>query len=98
MPISFSQTPGALKKLTRMAKLQEQRTFHTPLKNLGPFVANILSAVEPIRSGRIIIDEVVFEPCKLNALLALNSISTPPMRSTKDLHDWTLECTDVADT
>ena len=48
----------------------------TPLRNLEPFVATIISAREQIQVGTITIDSIVFEPKNLNALLASQSL--PP--------------------
>ena len=98
MPITFDHTPGSFKKLRNKALLQEQRTFQTPLENLQPFVTTILSAIEPIQSGRIVIDEIIFEPHYLSDLLTGHSIMVPPMSNTRDLHDWTLSCSEIVET
>jgi hypothetical protein len=51
-----------------------QATFETPLKSLRSFVATIVSSGEPLRAGSLIVDQVVFEPRDLNAMLATYSI------------------------
>jgi hypothetical protein len=53
-----------------------QQTFETPLKSLQSFVATIVSSGEPLRHGSLTIDQVVFEPRDLSAMLAKYSI--PP--------------------
>jgi hypothetical protein len=73
--MTLSATSGSLKRLRRVP-WRFQRTFQTPLRNLQPFVATIISAREDIQGGRITIDSVVFEPKNLNTLLA--SQSFPP--------------------
>lgn len=73
--MTLSATSGSLKRLRRVP-WRFQRTFQTPLRNLQPFVATIISAREEIQGGRITIDSVVFEPKNLNTLLA--SQSFPP--------------------
>jgi hypothetical protein len=53
-----------------------QQTFETPLRNLPPFVARIMSAGGPLRGGSLVIELVVFEPRNLIDMLAAYAI--PP--------------------
>jgi len=53
-----------------------QKTFLTPLKDMRRFVAAILSS-HYMEHGCVTIDQVVFEPTNLMALLARHSISVP---------------------
>ena len=64
-----SANPGSLKRL-RKTPWRFQQTFATPLRNLEPFVATIISARGQIQGCTIIIDSVVFESKNLNAILA----------------------------
>jgi len=83
---------GALKHFRRtVAQFNHQVTFKTPMKNLPPLVEAIMSALDPIQAGHVIIDEVVFEPRGINALLAKNSITPMKMDNTRYMHDWSLE-------
>ena len=68
-------TSGSLKRLRRVP-WRFQQTFLTPLRNLQPFVATIISGREQIQGATVTIDSVVFEPKHLNALLASQSL--PP--------------------
>jgi hypothetical protein len=61
-------TPGAVKKLKRTT-WRFQRTFQTPLRDLKRFVEVILKECGPFEKGTLTIDEVVFEPNSLLALL-----------------------------
>ena len=71
--MTLSATSGSLKRLRRVP-WRFQQTFKTPLRNLQPFVATIISAREEIQGGTVTIDSVVFEPKNLNALLASRSL------------------------
>jgi len=82
----LSATPGSLKRLRRIP-WRFQQTFLTPLKNLNPFVATILSGRKPAEGGTVIIDSVVFDPKHLKALLASHSL--PPSFS----HEFSMEAT-----
>jgi hypothetical protein len=73
--MTLSTTSGSLKRL-RKVPWRFQQTFLTPLQNLKPFVATIISAREEIQGGTITVDSVVFEPENLNALLTSRSL--PP--------------------
>ena len=86
MSITLSETPGTLAKFQRTS-LKFQQTFRTPLKNLRPFVATIVSAQRPLDACRLTFDQVVFEPKHVISLLAANSL---PL---KYGHDWTLAAT-----
>ena len=73
--MTLSAAPGSLKRLRRVS-WRFQKTFRTPLQNLEPFVATILSGREQIQSAAVTVDSVVFEPKNLNALLSSHSL--PP--------------------
>lgn len=68
----------ALETLERFRKdpWEFQQTFETPLKNLPPFVARVVSAGGPLQAGSLVIDLVVFEPRTLIDMLTAYSI--PP--------------------
>ena len=69
-----SATPGSLKRLRR-TPWRFQQTFSTPLRNLEPFVATIISAREELQGGTVTVDSVVFTPENLNTLLTSRSLS-----------------------
>jgi len=71
--MTLSENPAALKEFRRTT-WKFQQTFQTPLKNLQAFVSTIVSAAEPWRAGCLTIEQAVFEPGHLVALLAKNSI------------------------
>jgi hypothetical protein len=73
--MNLSATTGTLKRLRRVS-WRFQHSFLTPLRNLQPFVATIISAREHIQAGTVTVDSIVFEPNNLNALLASRSL--PP--------------------
>ncbi len=81
--MTLSQMQGSLKRFRR-TPWKFQQTFHTPLGNLRPFVATIASALEPLRGGCVIIDQVVFEPEHLIGFLARHSLPA------EYGHDWSL--------
>ena len=81
--MKLSQIQGSLKRFRR-TPWRFQQTFHTPLKNLRPFVSTIASALEPLSGGCVTIDEVVFEPKHLIKLLAEHSLPA------EYGHDWSL--------
>lgn len=81
--MTLSETPGSLKRFRRTS-WSFQQTFQTPLKNLPVFVPTIVSALEPIQAGTVTIDEVVFEPKHLIALLDSYSLAGQLGR------DWSL--------
>ena len=58
---------GAVRKFRRKG-WGFQETFHTPLKELDGFVGSIVAAIGEVRSGRVTIERVVFEPRNLVAL------------------------------
>ena len=73
--MTLSAIPGSLKCL-RKVPWRFQQTFLTPLRNLQPFVAIIITGRVQIQGATVTIDSVVFEPRNLNALLANQSL--PP--------------------
>src|SRR5438128_4813312 len=81
--MTMSETPGLLKRLRR-TPWRFQQTFHTPLKNLQPFVGTIASALEPLCGGCVTIDQMVFEPKHLISLLAAHSLPA------EYGHEWSL--------
>jgi hypothetical protein len=82
--MTLSETPGSLKRFCR-TPWRFQQTFHTPLQNLRPFVATIVSSQEKFQAGCVTLDHTVFEPKNLNALLARHSLPTGFGR------DWSIE-------
>lgn len=73
--MTFSDTPGALKKFRR-TPWKFQQTYLTPLKHLHSFVAAIMSVNQEMKSGCFTIEQAVFEPTHLIKVLADHSI--PP--------------------
>src|SRR5258708_38996659 len=73
--MTLSENPGALKKFRR-TPWKFQQTFQTPLKNLQAFGLTIVTSGEPLKSGCLTIEQVVFDPEHLIALLTSNAI--PP--------------------
>src|SRR6266849_466791 len=79
--MTLSESPGTLRKFRR-TPWKFQQTFETPLDNVKLFVRSILSAARPIETSCLTIDQWVFEPKHLIALLAAYSI---PPRYAHDL-------------
>jgi hypothetical protein len=71
--MNVSETPNALKQF-RKTQWRFQETFKTPLKDLRPFVASIVS-VAAAESACVTIEQAVFEPKHWIALLARYSLS-----------------------
>jgi hypothetical protein len=71
--MTLSEAPGAVKRFRR-TPWRFQKTFQTPLKDLQPFVATIFSAHESLQDGCVTIEQVVFEPKHLSAVLAKHSL------------------------
>jgi hypothetical protein len=66
--MTFEMTPGAIKKFKR-TPWRFQRTVETPpLKDLERFVSVILGA-NPCERAKVTIDDYVFEPKMVNALI-----------------------------
>ena len=82
--MTLSETPGVLKRFRRVP-WRFQETFVTPLKDLGPFVSTIVSAHGSVQAGCLTIDQLVFEPKKLNAALFKYSLHAKVGR------DWSLQ-------
>jgi hypothetical protein len=74
--MTMSEDSGARKRFRR-TPWRFQQTFFTPLKIVKPFVAAIVNARERLHKASVTIDQVVFEPKHLNALLAKHSL--PPL-------------------
>ena len=70
--MQLSETPSAVKQI-RKTPWKFQQTFKTPLKNLRPFVAAILSTASP-ETACITIEQVVFEPKHWIDLLTRHSL------------------------
>jgi hypothetical protein len=68
-----------------------QQTFLNPRKNLQPFVDLIISASES-NGVKITIDQVIFDPTQLNALLASHS------QTLSLTHDVTISAEGLAET
>src|SRR2546425_12399255 len=85
----LSESPGFLKRFRR-TPWKFQRTFQTPLQNLGPFVAAIVSALEPSQSATVVFDGIIFPPRHLPTLFA--SESTPAFT-----HETTITACSPAD-
>jgi hypothetical protein len=73
--MTLSEATGALKKF-RGTSWKFQQTFLTPMQKLPSYVAAIMSADEKMKSGRLTIEQAVFEPTHLIKVLA--SYSLPP--------------------
>jgi hypothetical protein len=84
--MTLSETPGAVNRF-RKESWRFQTTFQTPLKNLGPFVSAIFSAVEPISDGCVTIDAVALDPRNLKGLLVAHSLET------SIAHNWSIVAT-----
>jgi hypothetical protein len=85
--MTVSNTPGIIKKFKRTS-WSCQMTFVTPLKKLDAFVPAILSANVRLDQASVTIDEQVFEPKNLRALLSRHMLSEPLT------HDTTLTVED----
>jgi hypothetical protein len=81
--MTITNTPGVLSKFERTT-WGFQTTFSTPLKNLDSFVSTILPDAVGFEKGTVTIDEIVFEPRTLNALLDGNPASSELSR------DWSI--------
>lgn len=75
--MNVSDAPSALKQI-RKASWRFQQTFKTPLNNLQPYVAAILSAASP-ETACVTIEQAVFEPKHWIDLLTRYSL--PPRYS-----------------
>jgi hypothetical protein len=75
--MTLTDDTGTLKRFRKVLP-PFQQTFKTPLKSLEPFVSAILSEIEP-RGATAAIEQVVFEPKHLLALLDAHSIPPQPL-------------------
>jgi hypothetical protein len=73
--MKLTEDPAALKKFRRSA-WKFQQTFETPLKNLQSFVSTIFKVGGPWKSASVTIEQAVFDPEHLIALL--NKHVIPP--------------------
>jgi hypothetical protein len=71
MKVSLASSP--LKQLGK-TPWKFQRTVRTPLKSLQSFVSTILSSGPLLETGRITIEEAVFEPKRLIEVLTRHSL------------------------
>ena len=81
------ETPGAAQRLRRSLERPGgyfQKTFRTPVKQLGAFAATVLGANAAIESGSVNVEQVVFTPKNLEALLADHRLPLSYGR------DWTI--------
>lgn len=81
------EIPGAIQKLRRTlgkSKAYFQQTFRTPLRDLAAFSATMMAAYRTLESGSVNVEQVVFTPKNLEALLERHSL--PPSYG----HDWTI--------
>jgi hypothetical protein len=79
--MTVTETPGELNKFGR-TPWRFQRTFQTPRKNLQPFVATIMAAMRQTETATVTLDEVVFEPKHLLALVAPTEKASPLQHDT----------------
>jgi len=75
-----AHSPGVMKRFSR-APWRFQQTFETPLHDLDKFVSTIASAHGHILQASVTIDQVVFDPEHLNALI---SADASPIQLTRD--------------
>jgi hypothetical protein len=95
--MTSSKTSGALPAFRRTARgLPYQATFQIPTKALAPFIDAIAAALGSIQTGRAILDEIVFEPRMLSAVLATHSLEPLDRRDTRAMQDWSIDSTDPA--
>ena len=71
--MNLSETPSTLKQF-RKSPWKFQQTFKTPLNNLQPFVATIISTASP-EIACVTIEQAVFEPKHWIDLLTRHSLS-----------------------
>jgi hypothetical protein len=71
--MTVTESPGEMKRFRR-ATWRFQATFETPLGNLEEFVATIVSTFTRLEGASIAIDNYVFEPKRLSALLSAQSL------------------------
>lgn len=65
-----------------------QATFATPLDDLPRFVSTALSATAPLEKAVLAIDQVVFEPKTLKALLSRYGINDEPVDGSAYQASW----------
>ena len=71
--MTLSEAQGLLSRFRR-TPWRFQQTFHTPLNSLPAFVSAVVSAHGVVQGATVTIEQVVFEPKNLNALLAKHSL------------------------
>lgn len=82
---------GSLKRLRRQIG-PFQRTFQTPLDRLPAFAAWLLDG-EPLRSAAVTLEEVVFPPKSLTALLASHGLTADYVSGLTIVAEGPQECT-----
>ena len=78
-------------------QFKHQETFCTPKDGPQLFVRAFLSGLQPVQTGILTIDEIIFEASRLNALLARQSIPALRTDNTRSMHDWSIECSGKED-
>jgi hypothetical protein len=82
------ETPGATQRLRRALGRSQgyfQATFRTPKRQLASFSATVVAAHAPLKSGSVTVEQVVFTPRNLEALLTGHNLPLTFGR------DWTLK-------
>ena len=85
--MQIADTPGASKRLRRTlgrSHAYVQQTFRTPLQELASFTETVIAAHAPLESGSVTVEQVVFTPTNLQALLTSHKL--PPNYG----RDWTI--------
>ena len=84
------EKPGASQRLRRVLGRSQayfQQTFRTPLRQLASFTATVTAAHGPLDSGSVTLEQVVFTPRNLEALLTGHNLPLTYGR------DWTITAT-----
>jgi hypothetical protein len=71
------ETPGVTQRLRRAFGRSQgyfQQTFRTPLRQLASFSATVVAAHAPLASGSVSVEQVVFTPKNLEALLSRHNL------------------------
>jgi hypothetical protein len=90
--MQIAETPGAGQRLRQALRGQVQQTFETPLEQLDTFAATVLGAHAPVESGSVSLQQIVFTPRQLEALLTEHRLTAPPGE------DWTITASGVDET
>lgn len=71
--MKIAETPGATQRLRRTLGRSHryfQKTFRTPANQLRSFAAAVVAAHAPLESGSLTLEQVMFTPRRLEAMLA----------------------------